>query len=127
MPLPSVIGKVNRVITNPITRRFAGRVPPFAIIEHQGRTSGMLYRTPIMAFASTGGFVVALTYGAETDWVRNVLAAGGCTLDYHNQRIELTDPTLLHGASGAAALPGPIRFVLRVLRVDEFLSLTRSA
>jgi deazaflavin-dependent oxidoreductase (nitroreductase family) len=126
MPLPSVIAKINRVITNPVTRRFAGRVPPFAVVEHRGRTSGMLYRTPIMAFPSNDGFVVALTYGPETDWVRNVLAAGDCALDYRNQRIALTEPKLLHGSSGAAPLPGPVRFALRLLHVDEFLSLRRS-
>ena len=126
MPLPAVVAKMNRVITNPVTRRFAGRVPPFAIVEHRGRTSGALYRTPIMAFPADDGFVIALTYGPETDWVRNVLAAGDCALDYRNQRIALTEPKLLHGSSGAAALPSPVRFALRLMHVDEFLSLRRS-
>jgi deazaflavin-dependent oxidoreductase (nitroreductase family) len=126
MPLPPAVAKINRVITNPITRQFAGRVPPFAIVAHRGRKSGAIYRAPIMAFPAEDGFVIALTSGPGTDWVRNVLAAGGCALEYRNQRIELTDPKLLQGPSGAASLPGPVRFALRLLHVDEFLSLRRS-
>jgi deazaflavin-dependent oxidoreductase (nitroreductase family) len=126
MPLPTVVARFSRDVINPITRHFAGRVPPFAIVEHRGRKSGARYRTPMMAFPREGGFVLALTYGPETDWVRNVQAAGGCTLEYGRRRIDLTDPELRRGAAGSAALPAPVRFILRLLRVDDFLWLRRA-
>jgi deazaflavin-dependent oxidoreductase (nitroreductase family) len=121
MPLPVVVARFSRDVINPITRHFAGRVPPFAIVEHRGRKSGARYRTPMMAFPREGGFVLALTYGPGADWVRNVRAAGGCTLEYGNRRIDLAGPELRRGAAGSAALPVPVRFILRLMRVDDFL------
>jgi deazaflavin-dependent oxidoreductase (nitroreductase family) len=50
------------------------------MVVHRGRRSGRRYRTPVLAFRVDDGYVVALFYGADRDWVRNVLAAGGCTL-----------------------------------------------
>ena len=54
----------NRVI-NPITRRFAGHLPGFAILIYTGRRSGTRYRTPINVFHRDERFVFALTYGRE--------------------------------------------------------------
>jgi deazaflavin-dependent oxidoreductase (nitroreductase family) len=121
MPLPTAVAQFSRDDINPITRPFAGRVPPFAIVEHRGRKSGARYRTPMMAFPRDGGFVLALTYGPGADSVRNVRAAGGCALEYGNRCIDLTDPEPRHGGAGSAGLPVPVRFVLRLLRVDDFL------
>ena len=41
------LARFNKVVTNPIQRRYAGRIPPFAIVEHVGRKSGRQYRTPV--------------------------------------------------------------------------------
>jgi deazaflavin-dependent oxidoreductase (nitroreductase family) len=126
MPLPHFLPAVNRRVKNPVALRFAGRVPPFAIVVHRGRTSGKEYRTPIMAFRSPAGFAIALTYGPETDWVRNVRAAGTCTLEFHGEAVLLTDPRLVHTAEVQALLPAAIRFILNLLRVDEYLLLNRT-
>ena len=48
MTLPAAIARLNRIGINRLTRRMAGRVPPFALIEHTGRRSGTRYQTPIM-------------------------------------------------------------------------------
>jgi deazaflavin-dependent oxidoreductase (nitroreductase family) len=125
MPLPSFIGKLNRTLTNRITGRFAGRIPPFAIIEHRGRKSGTVYRTPIIAFPFDDGFDIALTYGPGTDWERNVLAAGRCTLEYRRRRIELTEPEHFTAMPESASIPALIRFALRIFGVHEYLRLHR--
>jgi deazaflavin-dependent oxidoreductase (nitroreductase family) len=125
MPIPTFVGKVNRAFTNRITGFFAGRVPPFAIIEHRGRTSGKLYRTPIMAFPFDDGFDIALTYGPGTDWERNVLAAGRCALEYRGESIELTEPERISAMPPSASIPALIRFGLRILGVHEYLRLHR--
>jgi len=117
--------KVNRRIINPATSRFAGRIPPFSMIEHVGRKSHTHYRTPIMAFRSGNDFIVALTYGPNTDWVRNVIAAGGCTIEYRGHRIELTDPELVQGDPAALPFPWLVRKILHALHVKHFLRLTR--
>jgi len=128
MPLPQGIARMNRRLTNPLMRRFAGRIPPLAIVEHTGRRSGQSYRTPIMAFpaADGDGFVVALTYGKDVDWLHNIQAQGSCSLVYRGQRITLDDPRLVPGDTVAAALPGVVRFMLRVTNVTDYLTLRRS-
>jgi deazaflavin-dependent oxidoreductase (nitroreductase family) len=126
MPVPRFVARINRRFVNPVSRRFAGRIPPFAIIEHRGRKSGTLYRTPIMAFPSNDGFLIALTYGSEIDWVRNVIAAGGGTIMYRNRSIPLSAPRLIKGNAAEMPLPAPVRAVLRLLNVTEFLGLRRN-
>ena len=128
MPLPTTLARINRRLTNPVARLVAGRVPPLAIVEHRGRRSGTTYRTPVMVFRSRDGdgFVVALTYGPEADWVRNVLAEGSCAMEYGRRRIALTDPHLTHGDPGVASLPRVVRLALRTLRVSDVLSLRRA-
>jgi deazaflavin-dependent oxidoreductase (nitroreductase family) len=123
MPLPARLARFNRRVSNPLTRTFAGRVPPFAIVEHHGRTSGREYRTPVMAFGAGQGIIIALTYGAETHWVKNVLAAGGCVLVRRGRRASLGNPRLVGERDGLPQVPGVVRPVLRLLDVAEFLVL----
>ena len=75
------VAAFNLAVTNRITSRFAGRLPGFGIVTHVGRKSGKVYRTPVNVFRAPEGFLIALTYGRESEWVRNVLAAGGCELE----------------------------------------------
>ena len=125
MPLPQRLARFNRHVTNPVARTVAGRLPPFAIVRHQGRRSGTAYRTPIMAFRdrATGGYVVALTYGPEAEWVKNVLAAGACELERGGRVARLTAPRLIAATEAAPSLPAPVRWILRRLRVTAFLAL----
>src|SRR5260370_22962617 len=75
------VAAFNRAITNRITSRFPARLPGFGIVTHVGRKSGRVYRTPVNVFRASEGFLIALTYGRESEWVRNVVAAEGCTLE----------------------------------------------
>jgi hypothetical protein len=45
----------------------------------------MFHHTLVKPFRSPDGFVIALTYGPDRDWVRNVLAAGGCTIEWRGR------------------------------------------
>ncbi len=127
MPLPNRLARFNRRVTNPIARTVAGRIPPLAIVAHRGRRSGTVYRTPVMAFRERGGdaFVVALTYGPDTDWVRNVLAAGGCDIVRGRKTIALAGPRLVEGADPPDDLLPPVRWGLRRGRVQAYLRLTQ--
>jgi deazaflavin-dependent oxidoreductase (nitroreductase family) len=122
MPIPTVVTTFNRTIANPIIGRFAGRVAPLAIVEHRGRASGTRYRTPVMAFPTNGEMMIALTYGAGVDWVKNVLAAGECDLEYRRRRIQLVEPRLEHGTP-VEPFPWVVRPMLRLLRVHDVLRL----
>src|ERR1700686_4258173 len=70
------VAAFNLAVTNRITSRFAARLPGFGILTHVGRKSGKPYRTPVNVFRAPEGFLIALTYGRESQWVKNVLAAG---------------------------------------------------
>jgi deazaflavin-dependent oxidoreductase (nitroreductase family) len=127
MPIPHSIARVNRTVTNRVTRLFAGRVLGFAIVIHKGRKSGKVFRTPLNAFATNEGFAIALTYGTETDWVKNVLAAGACALAYRGQTIQLNEPRLSTIANERERFPAPVRFILDLINVEEVLLLSRVA
>ena len=74
------LAKINIAFTNRITGLFAGWLPGFGILTHLGRKSGKVYRTPVNVFRASNGFIIALTYSSQSEWVKNVLAAGGCEL-----------------------------------------------
>ena len=93
-------------------------------MAHRGRRSGRPYRTPVLAFRLDDGYVVALFYGADRDWVRNVLAAGACTLQQGGRRVELTNPHLLDVSEGMALVPAVMRPALRLMRVRRVLRLS---
>jgi deazaflavin-dependent oxidoreductase (nitroreductase family) len=123
MPLPAALGRFNRRITNPFVRTFAGRVPGLGIVVHQGRSSGRTYRTPVSAFARPdGGFTLALFYGPDSQWVRNVVARGGCTLETSGRSVQLTNPRVVQDPS-RRPVPVPVRVALGLLRVDHFMLL----
>jgi deazaflavin-dependent oxidoreductase (nitroreductase family) len=119
------LARFNRLIFNRVVRTFAGRrLSSVALVTHRGRRSGRRYRTPVLAMPVDGGVVVALFYGADRDWVRNVLAAGGCTIERGGRRVELTDPRLLDAGDGVALVPLVLRPALRLLRVRRLLRLS---
>jgi deazaflavin-dependent oxidoreductase (nitroreductase family) len=109
-------------VVNPLTRLFAGRVPMFGIVRHRGRKSGRLFRAPVNVFRDGDDYLVALTYSSQVDWVRNVLAAGGCELETGGRVVRLTDPELFVDRT-RRLMPFPVRMFLGVVNVTEFLRL----
>lgn len=126
MPLPRSVARLNRSVTNRILGPLAPYLPAFGVVIHRGRTSGRLYRTPVNVFRRPDGFVIALTYGATSDWVRNVLAHGGCLLETRGRIYELTSPRLIHDPTWHY-VPGMLRLVGRLGHVTDFLELTLAA
>jgi deazaflavin-dependent oxidoreductase (nitroreductase family) len=122
MPLPNWLAEVNRTVTNRLTRPVAGRLPGFAVVVHTGVRTGKRYRTPVNLFRSDERYVIALTYGRDRDWVRNVLAAGGCEIETRGRSVRLTDPRIVRNERGRP-VPVAIRPFLRALGVTEFLEL----
>lgn len=98
--LPRALAGFNRSITNPIQARWAGRLPPWAIIEHTGRNSGRTYRTPVLAATRDDRIYIAILYGEESDWVRNLLAAGGGHVIRTFRRHRLVNPRVERRATG---------------------------
>jgi deazaflavin-dependent oxidoreductase (nitroreductase family) len=118
------LARVNRRAANHLTAPFARYVPGFGVIIHRGRKTDRVYQTPVMVFAAPDGYTVALIYGAESQWVKNVIAAGGCDLQTRGRVEELVAGRVFHDES-RASVPWLPRKVLGMLRVADFLSLTR--
>ena len=123
MPIPDVMRKVNKVALNKVTRQLAPWVPGLGVVVHRGRTSGKQYRTPVNVFPRPDDrYVLALTYGPGTDWVKNVIAAEGCELLTRSTHIELTAPRLFHDET-RHEIRVVERTILGLLHVDDFLEL----
>lgn len=120
MPFPRAVARFNRY-PNRIARRLAPYVPPFLLLSHTGRTSGKRYRTPVFGFRTGTGFVIALTYGRNADWVRNVLATEGCEAVYRRHTFSLTEPRLVSGDPATQPLPAIVRRVLPLVNVTDFM------
>jgi deazaflavin-dependent oxidoreductase (nitroreductase family) len=123
MPLPQRLARFNRIATNRLTGRFAGRLPGFGILIHRGRRSGKEYRTPLNVFRTRDGYRIALTYGPDRDWLRNIEAAGGCTLIVRGRRVEVRDPRLVTDPTNAWA-PLPVRLILSRVGVTQSVVLS---
>ena len=77
MQLSRGVARFNKRVTNRVQGLYAWLIPPWAVILHRGRRSGRLYRTPLFAFRRRDTVVIALLYGEESDWLRNLSHGGG--------------------------------------------------
>jgi deazaflavin-dependent oxidoreductase (nitroreductase family) len=123
VPIPKSVARFNKHVTNRLTGRVAGWLPGFAIVIHIGRRSGHEYRTPVNVFRDGDRYVFALTYGRDTDWVRNVTAAGRCRIETRGNTLSLAAPVLFRDPS-RRLIPVPARWILGVLQVTDFLAMT---
>lgn len=123
MPIPKRVARWNKVGVNRVARHIAPRMPGLAVVVHRGRKSGREYRTPVNVFPSNDGYIIALTYGPDTDWVRNVQAAGGCELRTRGRVVRVGEPRVYHDETRQGIRPVE-RQVLRLIGVADFLSLT---
>lgn len=122
MPAPRWVARANKAGLNRVTKFIAPWAPGWAVVVHRGRKSGKTFRTPLWAFRRQDGFVIALTYGPEADWVRNVISAGGCELETRRRRYQVGDPRVYRD-DNATDMPAFIRFMLRrVIKAPDFLS-----
>ena len=121
MPIPKRVARWNKVGLNRVVRHVAPWLPGLALVVHRGRRSGKTYRTPVNVFGTEDGFIMALTYGPDTDWVRNVQAAGGCELRTRGRVVRVSEPRVYHDETRRGVSPAA-RQVLRLIGVADFLA-----
>ena len=82
---------------NKVALLLAGRrfVPVWAALHHQGRRSGKAYIVPVAVIPTDTSFLIALPWGPGTDWVRNVRAAGTCTIRWRGVDYACSEPELV--------------------------------
>jgi deazaflavin-dependent oxidoreductase (nitroreductase family) len=122
---PAAAKQFNKVAVHVAGRRY---VPVWAVLRHRGRRSGKEYATPVAVIATGTTFVIALPWGRGTDWVRNVTAAGRCTIRWKGADHECTQPTFVDKDVALADTRGLTRRALQRISVpDGFIRLTRRA
>jgi deazaflavin-dependent oxidoreductase (nitroreductase family) len=111
---------------DPMLRPLAGKLPSFGIVTHRGRTSGRVYRTPVNVFRRGDEYLFFLTYGSDVHWVKNILAAGSCSVETRGRVVDLVEPELITDPELRPA-PQPARFIeRRIAGVTQYLRMRRS-
>jgi len=119
------MARFNRRVLNHLTRPLARHLLGFGVIIHHGRRSGRIYETPVNVFRRSEGYVIALTYGAGADWVRNVRVAGNCDLITRGRRMRVVVSHIQHDEQ-LLLVPPIVRPILRLIHAADFLHLNSS-
>jgi hypothetical protein len=107
---------VNRV-ANPWIMRHGlagGRHSEIGPLEHIGRMSGIRRLTLVHPEPTPTGFRFVVPLGTQSEWARNVLAAGRCRVQLHEQVYELADPRSV-SPNELTDLPRILRAVMAAL------------
>jgi deazaflavin-dependent oxidoreductase (nitroreductase family) len=123
------MGPMTKVL-NPVFVRLAGRrhFGMAAQIHHVGRRSGRHYATPVGAkLAGADVILVPLTFGNQSDWVRNVRAAGFCDVRLGGMTYRGVRPEVLPLADVMeqvrAAYNAPMRMAFGMLGIQQVMRL----
>lgn len=92
-------------------------------IHHTGRRSGTDYVTPVWAERIGQSFFIHLPYGTGMDWCRNILAAGGCAVEYDGTLYETAAAVIVPAAEAVPLLPAGMRRMDRLFGVESYLRL----
>ncbi len=116
---------ISRRFLNPRQlKRGAGSPGAFAsIVRHVGRRSGRPYETPVGVIAADDDFLIALPYGRRTQWLRNVLTAGGATLVTEGRTVRVDRPEIVRTIEFAERFSRMDQASFRLMGTDECLRL----
>jgi len=125
---PLVLNAVRR--TGRATKRFvlksSGTPGGIAsVIRHVGRTSGRPYETPVQAVATDDGFVIALPYGPNIDWLKNVLVSGSATIVHEGNTYPVDGPEIVATSVAAPLFTPKDQRTHRLFRVEQCLLVRR--
>lgn len=116
----------NKQILNPFTLSFAGRPhSPYAIIRHAGRTSGRVYKTPVVAIRTEAGFVIPMPYGDHVDWFRNLKAAGEGVVASGGRAYQIGDFEVVDAEVALSDFPEWMHPLLEKSETEQYLRARR--
>jgi deazaflavin-dependent oxidoreductase (nitroreductase family) len=125
---PLVLNTVRRIgrATKPLALKAAGTPGAYAsVVRHVGRTTGRSYETPVGAVATEDGFVIALPYGPNTDWLKNVLASGSATIVDKGHTYRVDRPQVVPLTVAALHFSPADQRAHRLFGVDQCLRVRR--
>jgi deazaflavin-dependent oxidoreductase (nitroreductase family) len=117
MPIPKLMARVNKKVLNPMEIK-KGKRP---MINHTGRTSGKDYHTPLDAHPVESGFVFIAMYGADSDWVQNVIAIGAASVDVDGETFQLDSPRIITADEAFQLVDADVKKPPGYLNVTEYL------
>jgi deazaflavin-dependent oxidoreductase (nitroreductase family) len=118
--------RFHRAVGNPLQMRSAGMPGTFAsVVKHQGRRTGRTYQTPVWAVPTEDGFVIAIVYGAGTDWLKNVVASGAAAIVDDGEACPVDRPEIVPIDSARAYFPATLQRIHRRIGVDRCLRVRR--
>ena len=113
----------------PVALALAGRrwMPLWAVVHHRGRRSGTEYATPIAVIPTIDKSIVliGLPWGIDTNWARNVVAAGGARLTWKGRDQRTVTPRIIEPIEAARLTKPLFRFIVR--RMPGAIVLTRAS
>ena len=116
---PKWSDRVGARYLNPWMRRIGPTLPGFAVIEHVGRKSGKAYATPVSVFRRGSRMAVVLLHG-ETQWARNMVAAGQAGLRYRGGTIIVRNPRIIPPRQAGGDVPRMARIGNRIAGIIVF-------
>jgi len=126
---PPVLNAVRRL--SRATKRFplkkAGTSGSDAsVVRHIGRKTGKSYETPVRAVRTADGFAVALPYGPNTDWLKNVISSGRATIVYQGEVYAVDQPQVVPLADESSSFTRGNRLAHRVFGITDVLKVRRA-
>ncbi|HWT34589.1 MAG TPA: nitroreductase family deazaflavin-dependent oxidoreductase [Microbacterium sp.] len=104
-------------LIEPVAFAMSGRrlMPVWATIHHTGRKTGRALHTPIAVVPARDAqtVIIGLPWGLDTNWARNVVAAGGATLTWKGRDVWVTDPRILKAPDAAPLAKAPFDRIVR--------------
>jgi deazaflavin-dependent oxidoreductase (nitroreductase family) len=91
-PVLDLVRKLSRKMKPLVLRTAGSKGAHTSIVRHVGRNSGQIYETPVVAAPVDDGFVIALPYGPDTDWLKNLFAAGRAEVVFDGGTHEVEGP-----------------------------------
>ncbi len=95
--------------------------PIFARVLHRGRRSGRAYQTPVAARRMADGFIISLAFGAQVDWHRNLVAAGGGVIRWRGRDYEVSGPEMIDADEALPEFDPVQRLFLRLAGIDGYI------
>ena len=97
---------------NPAVTPIARYLPTIGVIRHTGRKSGVHYETPVSPYRKGDVVAVGLLHG-QTNWVKNVLAAGEAEMRVGRDEVRVVNPRVIPAGGDTTGLPLAARVVGR--------------
>ena len=104
MVYPPTFERLQIKYMNPLVKRIARFLPGVAKIRHRGRKSGKTYETVVTPARKGNTLAIVLGHG-QTDWVKNVLAAGEADVLFGRKTVHIVNPRIVPAGGDTAGMP----------------------